>query len=380
MSNPASARPSRIPGGVQSPVHVPAPALMPVPASIPHGGNLRDAILRYGIARESWIDLSTGINPHGFPVPSIDASAWLRLPDDDDELDALAAAHYRAAYALSVAGTQAAIRMLPALLPHGPVGVGLLTYGEYAPAFAAAGFPVEHYATGAIEAHAHAARFTLRPHAPLPSQLKHLVVVNPNNPTAELFDADTLLDWRRQLQSRGGTLIVDEAFIDATPEHSIAWASETGNLIVLRSVGKFFGLAGARAGFVLAEHACVERLRALRGPWTVSGPARAVVAAALRDAPWQQQTCTRLDAASLALARLLSEQGLAPRSTALFAWIDDSRAADWHERLAQRGIWVRRFDTVPSLRFGLPADEKGWNRLAAALPDMVRGPLARHPD
>jgi cobalamin biosynthetic protein CobC len=112
----------------------------------------------------------------------------------------------------------------------------------------------------------------------------------------------------------------------------------------------------------------------------VSGPARAVVAAALRDVPWQQRTCTRLNAASLALAGLLSAQRLAPRRTALFAWIADPRAADWHERLAQRGIWVRRFDAVPSLRFGLPADEAGWNTLAAALPDMVRGAQGSHRD
>lgn len=339
---------------------------------VQHGGNLGDAVRRYGIARECWIDLSTGINPRGYPVPPVDPQAWLRLPDDEDGLEEIAARHYRAPRALAVAGTQAAIRMLPGVLPAGPVGIGLLTYGEYAPAFTRAGFRVERFVTEPIADRLGDADFMLGPGEPLPAHLKHLVVVNPNNPSADLFEPDVLLDWHRQLASRGGTLIVDEAFIDAIPAFSVAPRTHRDGLIVLRSIGKFFGLAGARAGFVLAAHACDQGMRRMRGPWTISGPARAAVRAALLDQAWQRDAQARVLGASVRLAELLAKSGLAVRHTALFAWARDAGAARRQDRLAQHGVWVRRFDTVPSLRFGLPADEREWQRLEAALRDACR--------
>src|SRR5260363_141816 len=340
-------------------------------ACISHGGNLGEAVRRYRIQRGQWIDLSTGINPYGFPIPTIDPAMWLRLPDDDDGLEALAARHYRANHALAVAGTQAAIRLLPALLSKGPVGIGLLTYGEYARAFTQAGFPVEYFVTQSLTAYGYRAPFTLSAHAPLPGHLKHLIVVNPNNPTADLFDTDALLDGRRQLLVRGGTLIVDEAFIDATPQYSIAPASAAGHLIVLRSVGKFFGLAGARVGFVLSDRACIDAMRRLRGPWPLSGPARALAKAALLDSAWQRSARDQLDASNGRLSALLSANGLAAHRTPLFAWASNARAAEVHDRLARNAVRVRCFVIVPSLRFGLPADETAWTKLASALSKSV---------
>jgi cobalamin biosynthetic protein CobC len=343
---------------------------------IQHGGNLGDAVRRYCIARQDWLDLSTGINPYGYPVPPIDPQTWLRLPDDDDGLETIAAGHYHAPWGLAVAGTQAAIRMLPGVLPAGPIGIGLLTYGEYAPAFVRAGFHVERFVTEPIADRLGDADFTLRPGQPLPGHLKHLVVVNPNNPSADLFEPDVLLDWHRQLASRGGTLIVDEAFIDATPAFSVASSTHLDGLVVLRSIGKFFGLAGARAGFVLAASGCDAAMRRMRGPWTISGPARVVVRAALLDEAWQRQTQARVMRASARLAELLTKNGLAVRRTALFAWACDVDAERWQDRLARHGVWVRRFDIVPSLRFGLPIDEPAWGRLEAALSDARRHVVA----
>lgn len=336
-------------------------------AIVPHGGNLSEAARRYGIAREQWIDLSTGINPCGYPVPDIDAQAWLRLPDDNDDLEAIAADHYGAQRALAVAGTQAAIRLLPQVLPVGGIGIGLLTYGEYAPAFAAAGFAVERFVTAALADRRDAADFLLAPGVPLPPTLKHLVIVNPNNPGTESFDAATLLDWSRQLHSRGGSLVLDEAFVDATPHMSLSRHVETEGLIVLRSVGKFYGLAGARVGFVLAPVPLDGAIRGLRGPWTVSGPARTVVRAALLDEPWQRVTRARLNEASARLAELLERHGLKATHTPLFAWVRDADAARLQDGLARRAVWVRRFDAVSGLRFGLPADERAWAHLDRAL-------------
>jgi cobalamin biosynthesis protein CobC len=336
-------------------------------AFIPHGGNLGEAVERYGIARADWIDLSTGINPNGYPVPPIDPQAWIRLPDDNDDLEAIAAAHYGASRALAVAGTQAAIRMLPAVLPKGCVGVGLLTYGEYAPAFERAGFPVDRFVTEPFADVAGAASFVLNPRHALPAHLKHLILVNPNNPGTERFDVRQVMQWCEELAARGGTLVVDEAFVESMPELSVARLANREGLIVLRSIGKFFGLAGARAGFVLAGPRIDRALRQLRGPWSLSGPARAVVRAALLDTEWQALTRGRLVAAGARLADLLGRFHPSIGHTPLFSWMRDERASRWQEGLARRGIWVRRFDVIRGIRLGLPADEAAWSRLEAAL-------------
>ncbi|WP_009970265.1 aminotransferase class I/II-fold pyridoxal phosphate-dependent enzyme, partial [Burkholderia pseudomallei] len=214
-------------------------------APITHGGNLHEAALRYGIPRDAWLDLSTGINPHGFPVPPVPADAWRRLPEDDGVLAAHAARYYRApgaAHVLPVAGSQAAIRALPALFARGTVGVAPLAYSEYAPAFARHGHSGAPLDCGADT---------------LPAALTYAIVANPNNPTAERIDRTRLLRWHAQLVARGGALIVDEAFADAESAAHASLAADThrDGLVVLRSVGKFFGLAGVRAGFALAAPA-----------------------------------------------------------------------------------------------------------------------------
>jgi cobalamin biosynthesis protein CobC len=337
------------------------------PAAVPHGGNLGDAVRRYGIPRENWIDLSTGINPHGYPVPAIDGNAWLRLPDDDDDLETVAAQHYGSPRALATAGTQAAIRMLPEVLPAGSIGIGLLTYGEYAPAFARGGFGVERFVTERFADMRERAAFVLEPGRALPANLKHLVLVNPNNPGTEAFAPEAVMDWHRQLVTRGGTLVVDEAFVETMPQFSVASHAGSEGLIVLRSVGKFFGLAGARVGFVLASARVDRAMRHLRGPWTVSGPARIAVRAALLDAAWQEQARLRLAVSSARLVRVLGECGLAAHATPLFSWVREARALQWQDYLARRGVWVRQFQTVTGLRFGLPAEESAWERVETAL-------------
>jgi cobalamin biosynthetic protein CobC len=334
---------------------------------VPHGGNLGEAAERYGISRENWIDLSTGINPHGYPVPPIDPQAWIRLPDDNDDLEAIAATHYGASRALAVAGTQAAIRMLPAVLPKGRIGVGLLTYGEYAPAFERAGFPVERFVTRQFADVQGAASFVLDPALGLPAKLKHLILVNPNNPGTERFTPQQIMQWHEELAARGGTLVVDEAFVESMPELSVASFADREGLIVLRSIGKFFGLAGARVGFLLASSRVDEAMRYLRGPWTISGPARAAARAALLDTDWQTLTRARLIASGARLADLLRRFHPAVTHTPLFSWMRDEQAQRWQDGLARHGIWVRRFDVIPGVRLGLPADDAAWSRLEAAL-------------
>ena len=289
---------------------------------IRHGGDLLAAARRHGRPVEDWLDLSTGINPDGYPVPALPADAWLRLPQDDDGLAELAAQAYGAPRALPVAGSQAAIRTLPQLLKPGRVGVAVQGYSEYAPAFARAGHEVVPLAE------------TDFVRADLAAQLDHLVVVNPNNPTGRTLAQATLRAWHADLAARGGTLLLDEAFMDCTPERSLAALADRPGLVVLRSLGKFYGLAGVRCGFVLAEPALLAALAEQLGHWTVAGPARAVARLALADRAWQAAARERLQQAGIRLATLLRKHGLTPVGRPLFSWVPNADAARLHEALA----------------------------------------------
>lgn len=324
-----------------------------------HGGQLRAAAAHYGMPLAQWLDLSTGINPIGYVPPAIPATAWLHLPEEGDGLESSATAYYGTPDLLSVAGSQAAIQCLPRLREPCRVGILYPGYAEHAHAW---------------QQHGHDVR--LLPAADVAADLDGLdvlVLMNPNNPTGVTFPAELLRDWHARLAVRGGWLIVDEAFADATPERSAIQAHMPPGLIVLRSLGKFFGLAGARVGFVAAEEALRTALREKLGPWPLSGPSRFVAQAALHDAAWQQATRMRLVHDGARLADLLARQGLAPSGgCALFQWVACGDAWKWHEQLARRGILMRLFAVPASLRFGLPADESQWQRLDAALTEIGR--------
>lgn len=326
-----------------------------------HGGRLLRAAQRYGIPASQWLDLSTGINPEFWPLPEIPARAWHRLPEDDDGLAEIAAGYYGAPRALPVAGSQAAIQALPELRARSRVGVLAPGYAEHAHAWRRAGHAVE--TLPADELLAQRERFDV------------VVLIHPNNPGGERFEPADTLALHERLSARGGWLLIDEAFMDATPERSLCAHSAREGLIVLRSVGKFFGLAGARAGFVCAAPALLAALRERLGPWTLTGPARHVLRHALADRDWHQRMRARLLAQGQRLARLLAAHGLAPTAgSAFFQWRRDPRAAQWHQALAQRAILTRLFEEPHSLRFGLPGGEDEWRRLDAALAGLAEMP------
>ncbi|RKT47276.1 threonine-phosphate decarboxylase CobD [Thiocapsa rosea] len=328
------------------------------PPPLEHGGRLREAAARYRIPVPDWLDLSTGINPDGWPVPEVPGTAWARLPEEDDGLEETAALCYGAPGLLPVAGSQAAIQALPDLRMPGRVGVPTVGYQEHAQAWQRAGHTLVRLADGAPGGD----------HGAGLDDLDVLVVINPNNPTGRRWSVSTLLDWHARLAARGGWLLVDEAFMDTTPRDSLAPYTDRPGLIVLRSLGKFYGLAGVRVGFVLATADLRVALHARLGPWALSGPARHVARLALTDSPWQEATRASLRRASARLAGLLSDDGLVPTGgTELFQWVCTLEAPAIQDRLARQGILVRRFDAPSSLRFGLPGDEAGWARLKSGL-------------
>jgi cobalamin biosynthesis protein CobC len=322
-----------------------------------HGGRLREAAQRFGIALDDWLDLSTGINPQPYPVPPIPPEVWQRLPEDDDGLEAAAARYYGSNALLPVAGTQAAILALPEVLAGDRVAILTPGYSEHAWAWRVRN--AQPCALDVLEAAI--------------AQSNIVVVCNPNNPCGMRLAPARLTDWYRKLAARGGWLIVDEAFIDVTPEDSLVPQTGAPGLIVLRSPGKFFGLAGARGGFVFAPAELRARLAEHLGPWAVSGPARHALRVALSDRAWQEATRARLADGAAQLAALLSSRGFQPQGTALFQRVLTPHAELLAERLAEQGVLVRRFTEPAALRFGLPANESGLTRLAAALDHALSG-------
>ncbi|MCC5809360.1 MAG: threonine-phosphate decarboxylase [Ectothiorhodospiraceae bacterium] len=326
-----------------------------------HGGRLNAATRRWGIPRDQWLDLSTGLNPWPWPVPVVPGEIWQRLPEEDDGLEQVARRWLGVADSaglLPVPGSQAIIQLLPLLRPACVVAVPVPGYAEHAHRWRLAGHEVLAVPAKDMDA--------------VIDRVDVAVWIQPNNPDGCLLPTETLMGWHRRLAARGGWLVVDEAFVDATPQHSMAARTGPDGLLVLRSLGKFFGLAGARGGVVSGPAAVCNALNTALGPWAVSGPTRWLMKQALADHAWQADTRSRLHQRGLRLARLLANAGLPPAgSTPLFCYCETPAAEALHDGLAARGILVRRFVQPPALRFGLPPDDTAEQRLAAALRDLV---------
>ncbi len=323
-----------------------------------HGGQLRTAAALFGTPDAGWLDLSTGINPNGWPVPPLPSSAWARLPEEEDDLENVARRYYRAESLLPVPGSLAAIRLLPRLRSRSRVGIVEPTFAEHAAAWKRAGHEVI-----ALES---------KPETAELCRLEVVVVTNPDNPTGTLYSPAWLLDLHRELAAKNGWLVVDEAFMDCSPEKSIASFANRPGLIVFRSLGKFFGLAGARVGFTCAAPALLSRMREQLGPWAVAGPARWVAIAALEDRPWHLQARKWLTKAESRLGALLSRYGMPPDGGCpLFQWLQIPEADTLFDGLARRGILIRCFSHPRSVRFGLPGKESEWERLEEALAEVA---------
>lgn len=325
---------------------------------LPHGGDLAAARRLFPDAPKPFIDLSTGINPHPYRLPRLPAEAFARLPDSDAvaALAASAATTYGApspAHVVPAPGTQILLPLVARLVRPGRTAIFSPAYGEFARAAALARHNVIE-----IRALADARDCQL------------VLIGNPNNPDGRLSPRNDLLMLADALRPRGGLLVVDEAFMDVgPPQVSLAPEVSRGNVVVLRSFGKFFGLAGVRLGFALAAPDVAARIGAILGPWAVSGPALAAGTMALADTVWIEQTRTRLAAAAARLDALLTGAGLdIIGGTSLFRLARTPAANELFDHLGRAGILVRAFAQHPHwLRFGLPADAKAWQRLQSAL-------------
>jgi cobalamin biosynthetic protein CobC len=324
-----------------------------------HGGRIDAAARLYPSAPQPWIDLSTGINPIAYPVPQIPLALYQRLPlaREIAEMTAAAAEAYglpeRAAI-IPVPGSEIAIRLLPRMIGPGRAGIVGPTYGSHAAAWREAGAEVRDLAA-----------------PPDPKAHDHdiAILVNPNNPDGRAVARDDLAAFAWAWTATGRRLVVDEAFADVRPDLSLLTLPELpAGVVVLRSLGKFFGLAGLRVGFVAAAEPDALAWRGVLGDWLVSGPACAIATLALRDAAWIAAARARLAADRRRLDGILGRAGLKALGGAdLFSLFEAPDGLDLLHHFARAGILVRGFAAAPRrTRFGLPADEAAWERFEAA--------------
>ncbi|ART99668.1 threonine-phosphate decarboxylase [Yoonia vestfoldensis] len=305
-----------------------------------HGGGLDAAIARYGGSRATWLDLSTGINPQPYPLPQFAADSWTALPDKAAfaRLHDLARGFWGVpaeAGVLAATGASAIIAALPRVFAQGEVCIPGPTYNEHEAAFRAAGWTI----------------------GKVPRQA--LVAVHPNNPDGAIWRA---ADFTTPIT------IIDESFCDVMPERSLVHLASRPNTLVLKSFGKFWGLAGLRLGFAIGDPAVIARLADILGPWQVSGPALTIGAEALADPQWADATRARLAQDADRLDHCLAAKGATLLGgTSLFRLYQVDDAARWQDRLAKGHVWSRVFPYARDwLRLGLPAPDR-WAQLEAAL-------------
>lgn len=329
-----------------------------------HGGDLTGAMERFGGHPDDWLDLSTGINPYCYPLPEdLPRSAWTSLPAKAAGERLLHAARqaYRVPDHLGLVaapGTQILLSLLPLVLPEGPIAIATPTYSSHKKVWMREGRdPVEVSSVYA-----------------LPADARIVLLVNPNNPDGQLIDVKSLLEIAQTLTGRGGFLVLDEAFAEVMPGASLLPHLGDQNVLVLRSFGKFFGLAGLRLGFLAGPAAITARLSALLESWSVSGPAFDIGAAALRDTQWQDKMNRQVVDEMADLTLTLSRHGLSVfGGTPLYALAGLKNARGLHEALARRRIWTRVFDYAPTwIRLGLPGGPANLARLSDALADAQK--------
>jgi cobalamin biosynthetic protein CobC len=333
-----------------------------------HGGDLENAIKNYGGKSHQWLDLSTGISPWNYPIPEFEPSTWRTLPAPDKQLLTAASAYYQcqASEIALTPGSQLAIRLIPQLLKTTQtVAVPLVGYQEHASSWKLAGHRVLRY-----QSLAELEKMIAN------NQVSNAVVINPNNPTSEQIPTVSL---RLLSTSLSGLLIVDQAFADLRLNHSdhdaLPLLHRNANVVALKSIGKFFGLAGARIGFAIGRHPIVAELQTLLSPWSVAGPSMQLATMALNDTQWQRSQIKRIKhhAERQRLALSTIKQGMPNcvlHDQSLFFSIFDENdlIVNLHHHLAEQKIWARLGDKFKDQH----NQQRNWLRLSLAGDQLER--------
>ena len=307
-----------------------------------HGGKLDEAVLQFGGRKSEWMDLSTGINPRPYPFKKVGQMLWERLPDDNDFEDIYKAAHNfwnvpKSSVVLGASGVSSLIAIIPFLNPLSTVSIQQPTYSEYKLSFERVGYKV------------------------LKTGGEINVIVNPNNPDGKIQKVNEILENHKRLT------IIDESFCDLYPENSLINLASQPGFIILKSFGKFWGLAGLRLGFAIGRPETVNPLKYALGPWQISGPALSIGCQALHDIKWAEKTRANLYESAIRLDKIMKRYKLIG-GTNLYRLYFVTDAKELFRKLASNKVLIRNFDYKRNwVRIGLPKQEKDWEILEKAL-------------
>jgi cobalamin biosynthetic protein CobC len=318
-----------------------------------HGGDVTVAARNFGRPEDQWIDLSTGINRTSYPNTQLSTQVFQALPNISDMENLLTEA--KLFYEVNInseimagPGTQSILKNLPLLFPKREICILTPTYSEHQYTWEQAGNKVLPVNT-----------LNAVPHDIV------AVVVNPNNPNGRKYQVEDLINLSENLE----LLVIDEAFCDYLPDLSVIPHLAKHKILVLRSLGKFFGLAGLRLGFAVGMPEITQQLLLRLGPWAVSGPAIEIGTRALSDTSWVSEMRKILKSQSLRLNNILEKQNISILgSTTLFTLIKTDYASEIFSALAAEGILLRQFENYKTwLRIGLPGAENEWQKLEYTL-------------
>jgi len=356
-----------------------------------HGGQVFVLARRLGRAPAQILDFSASINPLG-PPPAALAAARAALADAVHYpdlhaaplVDDLAACHGLAADCLLAgAGATEFIFLVPRVLQARRALVVAPAFGEYAVALRQAGTDVDLCVLDPEQDFAFCAETVCRRLTPTTDLV---VLANPANPTGQALSRSELTELLERLPA-GVVLLLDEAFIDFCPEHSLLdQVGRRSNLLVLRSLTKFYAIPGLRVGFLAGAPALMARLAACREPWRLSVPAIAAARACLAEPDYPRQSLAAMAEWRRELAEGLARLGLQVYPAAANYLLcrlpaGSGPVAALTEQLAEQAILVRDCSDFAGLgsdflRIAVrqPADNRMLlDALASALKDKEEG-------
>lgn len=351
-----------------------------------HGGNRLEISRRYAIAEDAIIDFSSNINPLGCPSsvrPLVRNGVALLTAYPDSHClelrEALAAAWgCSSQHIIAGNGSTELIHLLPRVLRPRRALIFTPTFSEYEASLRAAGCAIHTISLRDGEGFRMPAREAI---SFLP-RVDVLYLCNPNNPTGTLAEPNLLAALLAAAEKQKVLVVVDEAFMDFAPDHSLVRsAGRRNNLLVLRSMTKFFGIPGIRLGYLVGPPQLIKRLYRHKEPWTVNTLAQKIGIACMAEHRFAAET-RRFVAAERAylFSRLQSIPGLQPIPSAanyLLLKITCRRlsSAIVYEELARRGILVRdcrSFKGMGARYIRVAVKRRRENRLLlAALKEVV---------
>lgn len=331
-----------------------------------HGGDLSSVKEKYSDARYPWIDLSTGINPRAYPwEKKIDLTALAgyaaKLPQSSDVKKCTSIwlkylnVKDRNNWLLT-AGSQAIINILPSIFPDHKGIILKPNYNEYERTWCR---HLREYTTITRD------KFDVN----LLANNSVVMITNPNNPDAHLWQLEQIIHIANELAEKNGFLVLDEAYTDLCTDISLTTCSIPDNVLLLRSLGKFFGLAGLRIGLTKLPSKLYAKTADDMGPWTVSSISMAIAQMALSDTEWISNTLKSLKLNMEKLESILLEHDFKIiGNTDLYCLVQHEQSSMVVDKLNRSGIYVRTFSDNPSLiRFGLPKNDIEYKRLQEAL-------------